>query len=221
LRDEIYTSLSVIAEILEIKSRQAVYKTMGQLEREGLIRRETVSLSDGTKQTLWGITSNGQGWAYNPANGEHICDRVFEASRVGISVLKHTLDLQLLRVLAERGGWSNWVAGDRINRWQKDKKRPDAIANDPSERIIAIEVERSFKSNKRYEVILANYLQQIRQQQIHKVIWVSPTREFSKRLEHIIKEIKEVPVAGQKVKVEPERHHTNIAFIDYSQWPNI
>lgn len=219
LRQEIFTNAEVAGIVMDLQSRQAVHKSLTAFERDGLIRRDAIVLLDGTKATLWGITSHGLGWAFDPASGELPGSRVFEPSRVSGAVLRHTLDVQIVRLGAERSGWSNWQAGDRLAKWQKNTKRPDALARDPYGRLTAIEVERSFKSVKRYHVILSEYLQLIKQGTIDRVVWASPDSAFTERLKTIITSIKEVPVAGQKIRIDPERHHVNLFFCDYANWP--
>lgn len=221
LSHEIFTSSEIAGVIMGLKSRQAAHKSLSQFEREGLVRREAILLPDFTKRTVWGITSHGLGWAVDPTAAKLAGCRVFEPSRVGAGVLRHTLDVQKIRIAAERAGWSAWQAGDRISKWAKNAKRPDAIARDCFGRLTAIEVERTFKSLKRYQVILAEYLQLIKQGSVDRVVWVSPEESFVARLKSIITSISEVPVAGQKIKIDPSKHHINLFFCDYPSWPAV
>lgn len=222
LKDELYTTQDIVGLLLSIGSRQAVHKTLTGYEKSGLIRRTSVTLSDLSRVTLWGITPNGQGWAFDPKLDSKPNDRFFEPSRVAVSVLRHSLDIQRLRIMAERAGWTEWTPCDRTNgKWRSGIKRPDVIARDPHRFIIAIEVERSFKSHKRYETILSGYLMSLRRKEVDRVVWISPTTDFSDRLKSIIMGFKDIPVAGQRVKIEPERHHINLHFVDYAQWPYV
>lgn len=84
---------------------------------------------------------------------------------------------------------------------------------------MAIECERTLKALKRYEQILVAYLRAIKSAKVDIVIWVSPTPEISQRLRAIITGIKVVRIAGQVVMIEPEKHHKNLVFTDYGQWP--
>ena len=221
LAQEIFTSAEIAGVIMGLQTRQAVHKTLTQFEKENLIRRETITLSDLTKKTIWGITSNGLGWSIDPENNEVAKNRAFELSRVSGGVLQHTLDIQKIRILAERAGWIEWQAGDKMSKWQKNIKRPDAVARDNDGRLTAIEVERSFKSPKRYQAILAEYLQLIKVGTINRVVWVSPDEAFVARLKNIITSITEVPVAGQRIKIDPARHHGNLFFCDYKSFPTV
>lgn len=222
LRDELFTTQDIAGILLSISSRQAVHKTLTKYEKEGLIRRVTVQLPDLSRLTLWGITSHGQGWAFDPQREDNPNDKVFEPARVALSVLRHSLDIQRLRIIAERAGWTDWSPCDRISgKWSSGTKRPDVIALDPRRSVTAIEVERSFKSHKRYEVILAGYLMAIKRQEIDRVIWISPSKDFCHRLRSIITGFKDLPVAGQKVTIDPDRHHINLFFADYAQWPYV
>jgi len=219
LSNEIFTSAEVAGIVMNISSRQAVYKTLACFESEGLIRRDAIILSDSTKRTLWGITSNGIGWAFDPAKGQLPGNKTFEPSRVSGAILQHTLDVQKIRLAAELYGWTEWRSGDRLEKWGKNVKRPDAIAKDCNGCLTAIEVERTFKSIKRYQAILSEYLQLIKKGVVSRVIWVSPDNAFSERLKTIITSIQEINVAGQKVKIDHTRHHQNLYFCSYAQFP--
>lgn len=220
LSQEIFTCSEIAGIVMGLQSRQATHKSLCQYEKEGLIRRETIELADSSKCTIWGITSHGLGWSFDPAKGL-TGSKVFEPSRVSGAVLRHTLDVQYIRIIAERAGWSGWQTGDRLSKWGKDCKRPDAIACDKQNRLAAIEVERSFKSIKRYNVIVSEYLQLIKLGVVNRVIWVSPNEAFVDRLKTIITTIQEVSVAGQKVKIDPARHHVNLHFCSYKQFQTI
>lgn len=219
LRQHLWSNQDILRMVMKVSSRQAAHKMLIRLETEGLIRRHTFPLLIG-KLTLWGITPHGQAMAFQ-LDAEEPVRSYFEPSRISEQNIYHHLDLQLLRLQAESKGWSNWIDGNRIGKIQKYMKRPDAIVTDLSGKIVAIECERTLKTQKRYCVILAGYLQEIKSGQIDRVVWISPSRDISARLRSIILKIKFVVVAGQKVNVDPARHHNNLYFIDYSRWPQI
>lgn len=221
LRAELYTTAAIAAYVLGLDSRQAVHKTLTKMERDCLLCRATVTAPSGKKTTLWGITAHGQGLAFLPDEGEQIESRTFEPGRVGLTVLEHTLDTQRLRLVAERAGWIDWTNADRMGKWQADQKRPDALATLPDGRRAAIECERTIKTLKRYESILASYLQALKRGEIQLVIWTSPTPELATRLRVILTSIQTVSVAGQRIRVDPQRHHTNLRFVPYNQLTSI
>ena len=218
LRQHLWSSQLILQSVLGLASRQATHKTLKQMAELGLIKTHIYEALGG-KITLWGITINGQALAFN-IESEEMVKAYFEPSRISEQNIRHQLDLQKLRVVAERNGWSDWQDGDRLGGLGKNAKRPDAIANDKPGLKVAIECERSFKAGRRYEQILLNYLKIIKAGDVSKVIWVCPTNDFAKRLEVLIKSIKSLKVAGQTIQIEPEKHHKNIYFCSYADWPN-
>ena len=217
LRQHLWSSQDILQEIMDLSSRQSAHKTLMQLESESLIKRYSFQALGGPI-TLWGITAHGQALAFYVGQ-EEMVKAIFEQSKVSEQNIRHQLDLQKLRVIAERCGWSNWTDGDRLGSLDKNTKRPDAIVNNNLGLIIAIECERSFKSLKRYEKLLLNYLKQIKNGEVSKVVWVSPTEDFKKRLEVLIKSIKSLNVSGQVVQIDPKKHHINLNFCSYQEWP--
>lgn len=77
------------------------------------------------------------------------------------------------------------------------------------------------KTTKRYQQILASYLRAIKAGEFHQVVWITPSTELAIRLGSIIKSIETVPIAGQKIAIDPARHHLHLHFTDYSNWPNL
>lgn len=219
LRDELYTTADIVALLLSLKQRQAAYVTLASMERDGLLRREQVQTPDGWRVTLFGITAHGQAFAFDHAAGEAPVDRCFESGRVGLTVLRHTLDLQRLQIACATAGWSDWVAGDRVAEWAKGQGRPDAIVTSPAGLRCAIECERTIKTTKRYQSILADRLQAARRGDFDKIVWVCPTAEQAGRLATIVRSIRYVPIAGQQVAIDPARHHQALIFTNYGEWP--
>ena len=171
LREELWSTASVLGEVIGIRARQAVHRSLQQLENAGLLRRHTYTIF-GHPLTIWGITAHGQACAFDPATEEPV-SAYFEPSRVSGLTIAHAVALQKLRVAAERAGWKDWKNGDRLGA-VRDGKRPDAIAVSPEGIRTAIECERTMKTTKRYEVILAHYLQSLRRGQLARVVWLCP-----------------------------------------------
>ncbi|RLJ64766.1 hypothetical protein DFR35_1412 [Sulfurisoma sediminicola] len=217
LRKNLYTSAEIAGLLLGISSRQGVHTTLAAMERDELLRRETVE-ANGRRWTLWGITSHGQAFAFDPDNGEQPESKYFEAGRVGLTVLAHTLDLQRVSILAERAGWTEWLLGDQMEKWHASQSRPDALTTSPSGIRFAIECERTIKTVKRYEVILSDRLQAIKRGQFARCLWLSPTPELSSRLRAIVTGIKDIPVAGTRAQIE-DRHLETLMFASYQDFP--
>jgi len=218
LRQHLWSTQDILQQVLEVSSRQAAHKALTNIEKMGYVRRYTYDALGGNI-TVWGITHQGQAQAFN-VDTETIVSAYFEPSRISEQTIRHQLDIQRLRLKAEALGWHGWMDGDRLGITDKNQKRPDAVGQDAFNNVVAIECERTFKSLKRYEQILVNYLQLIKAGNISSVVWVSPTLDMAQRLQSIIKSIKHVTVAGQKVQINPIKHHVNLHFCCYSDWPN-
>jgi hypothetical protein len=218
LRQVLWSSQEILQVVMKLQSRQAAHKSLVQMEQAGLIKAHTFDALGG-KLKLWGITPHGQTLAFN-LDTEKPYSVYFEPTRISEQLIRHQLDLQKLRIKAELNGWKEWKDGDRIGALNKNTKRPDAIALNSNGVKIAIECERTFKTVKRYEQILLSYLLLIKNNTISEVVWVSPTQDFAKRLEVLVKSIKKLKLAGQIVQIEPEKHHKNLYFCSYENWPN-
>jgi hypothetical protein len=214
LREEIWTDHNNLGQLLGVNAA-ATYRTVLALERASLVRVERVPIVGG-HIALIGVTHHGQGMAAEP--GETVVEKVFSPGRVPTTYLRHMLDVQLMRVKAEQAGWTQWVNADRIEKWPEGQARPDAYVTDGSGRRIALELERTIKSPKRYNQILNVWLQAIRRGDVQRVVWVSPTEPIRERLQQIIQAITHVEVTGQKVLIPRDRFQ-NLDFLTYAEWP--
>jgi hypothetical protein len=219
LRQHLWSTQDILQVVMGLNSRQAAHKGLVVFEEAGLIRRHTLDALGGPV-TLWGITPHGQACAFHLGT-EAPLPAYFEPSRISEQTARHQLDLQRLRLRAEAAGWKDWTDGNRIGDVGKEGKRPDAIVTDPLGRCTAIECERLMKTVKRYERVLAGYLRAIKAGTVARVVWVSPEPEIAARLRAIITGITAVRVGGQRVAIDPIRHHVNLYFTDYEEWPNI
>lgn len=218
LRQEIWSSQDILRQVMGVESRTAAHKNLTRMELDGLVRRHKVVGLGGGSLTLWGITPHGQGMAFDPASERPVAT-YFEPGRVAEITVQHTLDLQRLRLQAERAGWRDWVNGDRLPELLKGDKRPDATAMSPAGFVTAIEVERTIKTTKRYEQILASYLMAIKAGQVQQVVWLAPTADLALRLKAIVLGIRAVTIKKQRFSVDPQRHHRGLHFLGYGEWP--
>lgn len=216
LRQHLWSTQDILQQVAGLSTRQAAHKTLTALEKRGLLRRCTYDALGG-KVTIWGITHQGQASAFD-VETESFIPVYFEPSRISEQTIHHELDLQRLSLVAESRGWKSWQDGNRLELQDKNHKRPDAIAKHSSGTIVAIECERTFKTLKRYEQILIQYLRWLKTGSIHEVVWLSPTSDMSKRLRIMLTSINDVRINGQKVLIEPERHHRHLHFCSYEQW---
>ena len=211
LRDEIWSNLTNLAGVLGL-SDPATFKTICQMERDGFLLRYKVTE---LRISLWGITPQGLAFAW--AEDEAMQVRpYFEPSKFSVMTIAHYLDIQRARLIAERAGWTNWIPGNRL---PKDiKKRPDAIALNPEGQTIAIELERTIKTLKRYEAIFSIFLQQMKRDEYFQVHYVCPDASFAPRLERMFTLIKSVPVAGERVPIT-EKHRARFPVYALDNWP--
>lgn len=218
LRQEIWSSQDILGSVMGVESRTAAHKNLARMEDEGLLRRHKVEGLGGGAITLWGITSHGQALAFDPATEAPVAS-YFEPNRVAEITIRHALDLQRLRMQGERAGWRDWTNGDRLPELLKGGKRPDAMATSPAGLKTAIEIERTIKTSKRYEQILASYLMALKSEQVHQVVWLSPTDDLALRLRAIVLGIRSVTIQKQRFAVDPQKHHGRLSFLGYRQWP--
>jgi DNA-binding transcriptional ArsR family regulator len=214
LREEIWSVPKNFGELLQIKPA-ATYRTLASLVEADMLRTLRIPVVGG-HLSLWGITAHGQAMGAEP--GEYIFEKVFSPSRISPRYVNHTLDIQWLRIKAERMGWSKWVNADRIEKWAEGQPRPDAFAVDTDGRTIAVECERTIKTPKRYVQILNSWLQSIRRGDVERVIWVSPDPQVRDRLKQIVLNITHVDVAGQSIMIPRDRFE-NLSFLTYAEWP--
>lgn len=217
MREHIYSTLSILQLVAGYTSTQGIRQAMQRLERADCVRHH-VFTGPGQRLSLWGITHSGQAFAFD-LSSELPVTATFEPSKIAYSTVPHHLDLQRIRLQAERSGWTHWQHGDRFGVVGKDDKRPDAVAVDLAGNTVAIECERTIKTPQRYKSILSVYLQAIRAQKFSWVVWISPTEDISRRVEKIILSIERVPVDGRAVPIDPARHHKHLVFTTYQKWP--
>lgn len=98
-------------------------------------------------------------------------------------------------------------------------KRPDAMATSPAGLRTAIEIERTIKTSKRYEQVLASYLMSLKSEQVQQVVWLSSTDDLAVHLRVIVLGIRSVMIQKQRFTVAPQKHHGRLAFLGYRQWP--
>jgi DNA-binding MarR family transcriptional regulator len=218
LREELYTSPQVAAELLGVEAR-AARATVSALERDGLVKRHPIELGDGLSR-FWviGITPRGQSMAFDPAT-ENVIDRSFEPARFSLVTLKHTMAVQRARIQAvNTGKVKQWVSGDRLAAVKKGIKKPDAVCLTTSGQRIAVEVERSVKSPKAYRDVLTGHLTAMHQGKWSRVIWTCPDTTTRDRVQRLILGIKRLQIAGIDTRIDPSVHHANLAFTTYDMF---
>lgn len=198
LRDETWSLAEILGQVMDIKTRASVHKTLVQVERDGLIKRHTMPVVWGRfSLTVWGITERGLACSWDDEEAYEVRP-CFEPSRLALSRIQHQTGLQHIRLAAEKTGWKEWVRGERLGLGSKISIRPDAIAVSPDGLRIAIELEFTIKTRSRYQVIMRNHLQQIRQGNWDAVFYMGPNKH-KERLKRIFSSIYYVPFFGEKL----------------------
>lgn len=218
LRDELYTTPPVAALVMRCGER-AAQQTVTALERDGLVRRHRFIFMPGLPPVvLVAITEHGQGMAFDPDKGERPNERAFEPGRYSLTYLHHTTAMQRLRVVAEQSGViKKWLPGEMLGAGRKHEKRPDAVLLTARGVRVAIEVERSLKSQKRYAAVLAGHLEAIQQKKWSRALWVSPTNDFSKRVRALVLSTRRARISGIDTMLS-EAHYSPLSFAEYDNF---
>lgn len=210
LRINTWSTAEILREVAGLKSRQAASTTLSALARDGLVRVGTLAFEFGRPIQVWGITAHGAAMSAGP--GEPIDIRLFEASKIKLATFGHALDLQKLQLRAIRAGWQ-WhpVVGDYE---KSEAKYADAIAIRPNGDKVAIEVERTVKTVKRYSQILAAHLVARKDGKWDLIYYLSPSDAIRDRVQRAYLEIHRVRWHGQNIEIT-DVHRRPFVFYSY------
>lgn len=211
LRDETWSNLTNLQSVVAM-SESATFKVLQKLERDRMLVRYKISE---LRLTLWGISAQGLAFAWEEDELMEIRP-YFEPSKISVATTHHYLDVQRARLAAQKLGWTHWIPGHQLPL--KIKKRPDAVVTNSHGQVVAVEVERSIKTLKRYESIFAIYLQMIKKGDYQVVHYVCPDPDFAPRLKRMFQLIKTVPVAGERVPIT-DRHLARFPVFALRDWP--
>lgn len=195
LREEIWTTAELVAALLGFATRAPAYQTLKAMERDGLLRSHAAALVYGRTLTLWGLTPHGLAFAFD--DDEPLQEvSIFQPSRVSVSQMSHKIELQRLHIEALKEGWTSWVDGHNLNMG-KGEKTPDAVAVTPSGVRVAIELERTVKSAKRYYDIVVSHTLRRKAYGWQEVRYYCPDESIRRRVEQRIQGIKHLSIRGQ------------------------
>lgn len=205
---EVYTVAEIAAQVLGC-SRPTAWRTLAALESDAAIKSEE-HMYRGNKIRLWGLTPHGAALA-----GRFEAP-VFELGRTNPSWIEHRLDTQRMRIAAEKSGWTQWVP-ERALQGRGLKKVPDAAAIDTRGHLVAIEIERHCKTQKRYAEIILAYLQEIKANRFARVAFVCPDGVES-LVQRAFSRVEAVKFQGEIVTLT-EAHRSRFSFAGFSNWP--
>ena len=212
LRDETWSTPFIISMLLDL-SLASAYKTLNSLVKKNLLIKYNV---EDIRQVIYGITTLGlmESWNYTKKLPER--RTYFQPSKIKAVMVSHHLMLQQSRLNAEKIGWSEWVPAKLL---PKDiPKKPDAVVKSLSDETIAVELERSMKTQKRYEAIWSIYLQAIKRGDYDAVHYIVPNQRFQTSLSRMFSLIKFIPVGGNRVKID-DKHRAKFRVLAINDWP--
>lgn len=216
LQAEGFSTAEVLAEVLGVH-KNAVYRTLNVLQERGLLVAERLKMPLGARPAqVWGLTPDGALCVMNEAGDfEH-----YQPGRQAPATVQHSLDVQRVRLVGERSGWSGWKSEKTLARegakagW---RKIPDAVATSPDGRTAAIEVERTAKTLKRYRDIVRDYLLMMQEGRLARVLYICTGNVRADALQRLISKVDYVTVNGQQMQVK-DAHRARFSFIDFEDF---
>jgi len=211
-------SIAAVLALLLNMTPNGMQRILRRMEKAGLIKAHTVDFElSAWNLKIWGLTPTGALLATDMDEDM----KFFEVGRIKPITIAHSLALQRVKVIALRHGWNQWESSSRMLK-KANKSRsewiqvPDAVARSPKGRKVAIELERTAKTPKRYVEILANYAEMISMGVIDEVIYVCP-EQLTARLERLFHRIEKIIFNGRVITV-PENLLSRFYFISYEKW---
>lgn len=203
---EVYTTLSIVAELLQITERTAL-RLLKTLTAEKILRADLKAVPFSNLK-IYGITAHGIGIT----ESAHPRCREFFTGTINPNYLAHHLEGQHIRITLERAGWTDFVPGKLlyIDNEKRLKALPDALVTRPDGRRIAIEIERNIKSHKRMAEVVGAHLQQIIAGHYALVHYFTPHQSA---LERVFQRVDFVIVGAEKIKLN-DSHRARFKIFD-------
>lgn len=218
LGQEGFTTTEIVAQLLHT-TRWPASTALRALRLANMIVEHRLETELGPV-SLWGISTHGFLMSSDGIEG----GKYYEPGRLSASTHFHALDVQRVRLLAEQSGWKDWDSSRICQRRAFQEKGvwlnvPDAIAISPDGERVAVEVERTFKSPKRYHAIYANYLQMVRARTIDRIAYVCMVEGMAIRLRKLFDHIDILKIQGTRHAVN-DSHRAKLRCYEFSNWPN-
>lgn len=207
---ETYTTLAVVAELLETSERNAL-RLLQKLQEEKIIKVDEEVMPH-TSLKLYGITAHGIAITAKA----HPKAREFQLSKTNPSWVPHHIEGQLIRIVAERAGWTNYIPGKllMVENAGRLKKLPDALITRPDGRRCAIEIERFIKSKTRHADAISGHLTGIINDHYELVYYFTP---HLAALERVFSSVQSVLVDGSKVQLSTS-HRARFKVFSIDSW---
>ena len=202
LVDFVYSTTDVLGVVLELKP-SATLSALRRLERKGYIVRDEIPVYGRIVLPIWGITVTGLMSFRTPQQIETQKLRYHQKGRVALSSLQHEMDVQRVALFCERAEkydsvyWTSnrefpWPSKKGDPRWPV---YPDGLMNVPINgdennlAAIAVEVERTRKTPKRYVQILKGHAANIAQGRYYGVVYFCVDQQAVDSLKALFKRI--------------------------------
>jgi len=231
---ESWTNDTNLSDLLQIAKR-SLSKILKPLLFKKMIKQVLLNIMGG-EVLLYGITSSGVKFAskhylnFQASNGLNSFPKLL-STRLSPTFIPHRLDIQMLRIRAERAGWTQWVNADTGHVFDLHREgikhcglpilvsqhRPDAWSVNPVGDRVCVECERTIKSKLRYAAILCDYLLALKRGDFDQVIWVCPNTDIKNKLENLITSITHVQIGLVSVLI-PRNRFERFHFMTYDDW---
>ena len=214
LYEETWTHIDIISQLLNDVSSEQIEKILKEQSEAKLIRNHQLPTGFSSTEQIWGISRRGVSLVQE--TDRNLESRpVFYKSSVNRTSMNHQLDIQRLRLIAERNGWRDWKKSGRDSVKERGEVYPDAVAVRPDHSRIAIEVERTIKGYDRYTGILVAHLIARKNRKWDEIYYFSPDAKMSQQLERIFSEIGEASHLGEVLKIN-DAHRAPFRFLTYN-----
>lgn len=220
LKDEKFTTAETIGLLFGMK-RTATYYFIKEQEQKGILKKgevtfEVMSKGRGTL-SVWGLTQTG---VFLATKGESL--ESFDPSRTSTTTMTHEIELQKLKARSLNLGWGEWESGRVLRQKAHAEPKvwlqvPDGLSSSPSGKKCAFELERSSKSQERYEQIFSNFCQMLFDKTISEVIYVCPTERFAISIEKRFKKVETIILDG-KSQTFNDSFRKKFHFVTYDGW---
>ena len=215
LFEETWTHRDIVRDLLADVADSEFDGILAELSERKSINCHELAIGSTSAGEFWGITRKGT-VEYQVISGISTDRPAFIKSMLNPKSILHRLDLQRLRLVAERTGWCQWQAQRPASLMEKDQIYPDATVRRPDSKRVAIEVERSVKTKGDYPKIMLGHLVARRAGRWDLVYYLSPDQATANRLRSIFSEIDELVYEGSKVAVTDE-HREVFRFFSYDE----
>lgn len=202
----------VLQLLLGLSTRQAIHKTLLQLQKRRVIKKHSLDNCFGSHISIWGITATG---IDRCVELNHLCQKIyaFEPSKFKALQMRHKLDIQLTQIRAEKAGWRD-VRFSGLNK--KAAKKPDLIATRPDKKIICFEIERSLKTPSLYSRIVVSHLEARKRGSWDEIYYLMPNENIKQRVANAINTLK-VARYKNRVITLTEAHKEPFKFFNYNE----